>query len=158
MFRLSITIFPQIWTCSQIKTWSGIIYNYQHLTVLDYQAYLRIYSTYLRSFNLKQTIKQSTQHLKQMEFSLLFSPVSPWLCQLGHQNKLPETKRKRDGECFCLSLIAKQVHRLTPLKNCLRTNNRHGHTYTERLPHLFLTKRCFAVDLLWIISFVLCLV
>lgn len=42
-----------------LKLINLIIYDFQHLTVLDYKAYLRKYGT------------------EQMGFSLLFSPASP---------------------------------------------------------------------------------
>lgn len=36
------------------------------------------------------------------ELSLLFSPESPWLCQLGHQNKLPVKNKTQEWDCECL--------------------------------------------------------
>lgn len=58
--------------------------------------------------------KKSTTYVEQMLGLLLFPPESPWLYQLGRQNKLPVRKtismRWRVFQCLCQTDMVTYVH------------------------------------------------
>lgn len=65
-------------------------------------------------FTFFHIYKKSTTYVEQMLGLLLFPPESPWLYQLGRQNKLPVRKtismRWRVFQCLCQTDMVTYVH------------------------------------------------
>lgn len=87
------------------------------------------------NFNKKQTEINSPSHILN-RWELLVSPESPWLCQLGHRNRLPviNTKWVRWWVFLSHSEMSQSMYLLCYQS---KSHRRHGHTCREVAPSTF---------------------